>query len=82
LCLGWSQYKLAKEIARLRGEPADSNAAKRFGTTVKQAIATPDKSSMETLERIVKAMGGELFIRWEEKENVVTGYTEIKVSDD
>ncbi len=77
--LGWSQYRLTQEFCKERGETSDPSSVKRFGSAVKRALQNPSKSSMENIERLIKAMGGELVIRWTETEEVVTGHREVEL---
>lgn len=78
--LGWSAYRVAKEIARLKGEEDQISRPTRYATAVRQALENPDNSSFRTIESLIAAMGGQLIIRWEQREEVVTGIQEVKVS--
>lgn len=76
--LGWTQYRLAQEIDKLRGA---QKGAGNYTSTVKKVLDNPEKSQSKTLEDLVKAMGGELFIKWKKTEPVVVDYEEVKFSD-
>lgn len=78
--LGWSKYRLTQEYCRVRGEATDSTSIKRYESTIRRALENPNKSSSEVIETLIKAMDGQQFIRWQTKEEVVTGYADIKVS--
>lgn len=79
--LDWTTYKLAQEVGKVRNEV--------YGDTIEnprtlingldKALENPDASSLKTIEAVIRAMGGELVIRWTETETVVTGQREVKV---
>ena len=75
--LGWTQYRLAQELDKIRGE--DKGAA-NYASTVKKALGNPENSKAKTLEDLISAMGGELIVRWSHKEEVVSSYEEVKIS--
>jgi hypothetical protein len=78
--LDWSAYKLAQEFARLREqEEGVEKKVTSFVTSVRQALDKPEKSSLKTIETIIKALDGELVIRWKQKAEVVTGEKEVIV---
>jgi hypothetical protein len=76
--LGWSQYRLAQELDKLRGE---DKGAGNYTSTVKKVLGKPEDSKAKTLEDLIKAMGGELIVRWEKTEQVIVSYEEVKLSD-
>jgi len=78
--MGWSRYKLTQEYCRVRGEPTDPSSIKRYEGTIKRALEDPNKSSTEVIELIIKALDGEQLIRWNTREEVLTGQEEVKVS--
>lgn len=78
--LGWSRYRLTQEYCRVRGDATDPSTVKRFESTVKRAVQNPNKSSTEVIESIIKALDGEQVIRWNTREEVLTGQEEVKVS--
>ncbi len=78
--LGWTAYRLAQEVARLRSE--EEGAQKKvtsFVSSVRQALDTPDTSSLKTIETLIKALDGELVIRWKERTEVITGEREVLI---
>ncbi len=78
--LDWTAYKLAQEFARVRNEEEGiDKKATSFATSVRQALAKPEKSSLKTIETIIKALDGEIVIRWKQKAEVVTGEKEVVV---
>ncbi len=76
--LGWTQYRLAQELDKLRGE---EKGAGNYSSTVKKVLSNPSSTRAKTLEDLIKAMGGELFIRWEKTEEIVVNHEEVKFSD-
>lgn len=79
--LGWTAYRLAQEVGRVRqsvfGEEPKKPA--NLVTAVEKVLDDPNKSSFKNVEAAIKAMGGELIIRWETKEQVVVGHEEVKL---
>lgn len=60
--LGWSYNKLAVKVAQIR--QTDTN---RIKTGVIKSIQNPGKASLDSLEAITQAMGGNLSITWVDK---------------
>lgn len=78
--LDWTAYKLAQEFARIREqEEGVEKKVTSFVTSVRQALDKPEKSSLKTIETMIKALDGELVIRWKQKEEIVTGEKEVRV---
>ncbi len=78
--LRWSAYKLAQEVSRLRSqEEGEEKKVTSFVSSVRQALEKPDNSSLKTIETLIKALDGELIIRWKEKKEIVTGEREVRV---
>lgn len=78
--LGWSAYKLAQIVSQLRAEEeGKEKKVTSFVSSVRQALNNPDSSSLKTIETLIKALDGELIIRWKQKEEVVTGSREVKI---
>lgn len=78
--LGWSAYKLAQEVSRLRSQEEErEKKVTSFVSSVRQALDKPDNSSLKTIETLIKALDGELIIRWKEKKEVVTGEREVRI---
>lgn len=70
--LGWTSYRLAREVARVRGQ-VYGDKIEKFSTlipSIERAIAAPERSSGKTLKCIVIALGGKSTIRWENKKTV------------
>ncbi len=63
---------------KLRGT---NKGAGNYTSTVKKVLDNPERSDSKTKEDLVKAMGGELFIKWKKTEPVVVDYEELKFSD-
>lgn len=78
--LGWSPYKLAQLVSKLRSkEEGKEKRVTSFVSSVRQALNNPDSSSLKTIETLIKALDGELIIRWKQKEEVVTGEREVRI---
>jgi hypothetical protein len=75
--LGWTPYRLAQEVDRVKGE---NKGTGNYTSTVTKVLSNPGQSQTRTLEAIVKAMGGEIFIRWSKTEIVTVAYEDVKVS--
>lgn len=77
--LGWSSYRLAQEVARVREELYNESFPnpRTLISTLERALEDPDKSSHKTIECIVKAMNGTVVFRWAKTDIVVTGYEEV-----
>ena len=78
--LGWSRYRLTQEYCRVRGEATTAESVKRYEGTVKRALENPNRSSTEVIEALVKALDGEQVIKWNNREEIVTGQDEVRVS--
>jgi len=76
--LEWTEYRLAQEIDKLRGT---NKGAGNYTSTVNKVLKSPENSQSKTLEDLVKAMGGELFIKWQKTKLVVVDHEEVKFSD-
>ena len=78
--LDWTAYKLAQKFTAVRAEEEGvEKKVSSFVTSVRQALARPERSSLRTIETIIKALDGELVIRWKQKKEVVTGEKEVIV---
>ena len=76
--LDWSAYKVAQEVTRLKAEEeGEDKKVTSYVSSVRQALANPERSSLKTIETIIKALDGEIVIRWKEKTEVVTGSREV-----
>ncbi len=66
--LGWSPYKLAQEVTKLRSEEeGEEKKVSNFVSLVRNALNKPDNSSLKTIETLIKALDGEIIIRWKQK---------------
>ena len=78
--LGWSAYRLAQEVSKLRSqEEEQQKKVTSFVSSVRQALEKPDNSSLKTIETLIKALDGEIIIRWKERKEVVIGEREVKI---
>lgn len=78
--LGWTPYKLAQLVSQLRSvEEGKEKKVTSFVSSVRQALNNPDSSSLKTIETLIKALDGELIIRWKQKKEIVTGEREVKI---
>ena len=79
--LGWTAYKLAHEVSKIRvsvfGE--EEKKGTHLVTAVSNVLENPNASSFKNVESAVRAMGGEIIIRWQTVEQVVTGHEEVKL---
>lgn len=71
--LGWTLYKLAKEFSKLREQKGvkptiTPNQAIRYHSAIGKAMENPANSKLETIQDIVRVLGGELYIVWQSKE--------------
>ena len=78
--LGWSAYKLAQEVSKLRSqEEEQEKKVTSFVSSVRQALDKPDNSSLKTIETLIKALDGEIIIRWKERKKIVIGEREVRI---
>jgi len=78
--LGWSAYRLAQEVSKLRSqEEEQEKKVTSFVSSVRQALEKPDNSSLKTIETLIKALDGEIIIRWKERKEIVIGEREVKI---
>lgn len=77
--LGWTEYRLAKEAGQIRVEEfgEKEKAPSSLVTSVSKVIESPNTSQFKNVEAVIKAMGGELIIKWPQVE--VTGHKEVKL---
>lgn len=84
--LGWTTYKLAHEVAKLREELYGEKVAnpKSLISGLEKAIENPDKSSQRNIELIIRAMNGKPMIEWDELEIVmkVVGHELVEIEPD
>ncbi len=79
--LGWTAYRLAQEVSKVRVSVFREEEKKpaTLVTAVTKVLDSPNTSSFKNVKAAIHAMGGELIIRWETVETVVTGHEEIKL---
>ena len=77
--LGWTEYRLAKETSQVRFEQMGENqkSPSSLVTSVSKVIENPNTSQFKNVEAVIKAMGGELIIRWPQVE--VVSHEEVKL---
>jgi hypothetical protein len=64
--LGYSQYKVTQEVCKLRAEGDEIPPVTRFNSSIGKALEDPQNVKLYIIEDLVKALGGELIIRWHE----------------
>ena len=76
--LGWTEYRLAKEVSQVRADEFGENkkTPSSLVTSVAKVIEDPNTSQFKNVEAAIKAMGGELVIRWETEE-IIKGQREV-----
>ncbi|MEP0923475.1 hypothetical protein [Leptolyngbya sp. ST-U4] len=63
--LGWTPYRLAQEIIRIRQERGEEPpTVQGLESSLRKALKEPESKSQQTNDDIVKALGGESIIRW------------------
>ena len=65
--LGWRVFHLAKLVSEIRAKRGTTTTASRVNSTIAKAIDNPAKSSLETLDDVVTALGGEINIVWDNR---------------
>ena len=61
--LGWTLYKLAKKYAEITGE--ENSPATRYHSAIGKFFEEPERSKLKTVENVIKALGGEIIIIWD-----------------
>lgn len=61
--LGWTLYKVAKKYAEILKQ--DSPAV-RYHTAISKCFEIPQKSKLQTVENIIKSLGGKLYVVWDD----------------
>jgi hypothetical protein len=70
--LGWTKYRLAQEVLRIRQQRGETVTFQSIESAVRKALANPDKASAQANDDLVEAMNGEVVIRWQ-------SYKEVKI---
>lgn len=68
--LGYSQYRLTQEICKLRAEDGEVPPVTKYQSSIRQAIADPDNVKHRIVEDLVKALDGEIVVRWNNRQEV------------
>lgn len=69
--LGFTQYRLTKEICQMRTKDGEEvPPVTRYNSSIRQAVQDPENVKFQIIEDVVKAMGGEIVIRWHNIEEV------------
>ncbi|NJP11680.1 MAG: hypothetical protein HC866_21250 [Leptolyngbyaceae cyanobacterium RU_5_1] len=68
--LGFSEYRVTKEVCQLRAQDGEVPPITKYHSSIRQAIDKPENVKFYIIEDIVKAMGGEIVIRWHNIEEV------------
>ena len=74
--LGWTNYRLAQELDTIR---QTNKGAGNYTSTVDKFVQSPDSSRTKTFLDLVKAMGGEIVIKWKVTEEVIVEHQEVKL---
>jgi hypothetical protein len=61
--LDWTQYKLAQEVMKLK---AMDGPATNLSSSIARWLKQPENAKVENLRDVVKALGGEIVIRFPE----------------
>lgn len=79
--LGLTTYKLAQEVSKIRATVFGEAEKKPTSlvTSVSNVIENPNTSSFKNVEAAIRAMNGELIVRWKNVEEVVVGHEEIEL---
>lgn len=79
--LGLTAYKLAQEVSKIRVSVFGEEEKKPTSlvTSVSKVIENPNTSSFKNVEAAIRAMNGELIVRWKNVEEVVVGHEEIEL---
>jgi hypothetical protein len=62
--LGMTQYKLTQAICELRAEGGEVPPVTRYQSSVRKALMDPQHVTYYVIEDLIKAMDGEIIIRW------------------
>jgi hypothetical protein len=76
--LGLSVAEVAQTVSELRSqEYGEEKEPVAIYSSVRRGIAAPDTVSLKNFKLLVKAMGGEVVIRWAQTESVVSGHEDV-----
>lgn len=68
--LGYTQYKLTKQICQMRAEGDEIPPVTRYNSTVGKALDNPLHVKYYIIQDLIKAMDGEIVIRWNNPDEV------------
>lgn len=68
--LGYTQYKLTQEICKLRAQDGVVPPVSKYQSSIRLAIAQPEQVKTQIVLDIIKALGGEVVIRWNNPQEV------------
>lgn len=71
--LGYSQYRLTKEVCKLRAQDGKAPPVSKYQSSIRQAIVDPNSVKHYIIKDVIKAMGGELIVRWNNHEDIKAG---------
>lgn len=71
--LGYTRYRLTKEVCELRAKDGTIPPVSKYQTSIKQAMEDPTGVKFYIIEDLIKAMGGEIIIRWTNHEDIKAG---------
>jgi len=76
--LGLSVADVAQVVSELRRqEYGEEKAAAAVYSSVRRGLALPETVTMKNFKLLVKALGGEVVIRWAQTESVVSGHEDV-----
>jgi hypothetical protein len=64
--LGYSQYRVTQEICKLRANGDEIPPVTRYNSSIIKALTDPQNVKFYVIEDLIKALGGEIIIRWHE----------------
>ena len=68
--LDFSQYRLTQEVCKLRAEGDEIPPVSRYQSSIRKAITDPQHVKLYIIQDMVKALDGEIIIRWNNREEV------------
>lgn len=68
--LGYTQYKVTQAVCKLRAEDGIVPPVTRYNSSITKALDDPQNVKFYILEDLVKALDGEIVIRWNNPQEV------------
>jgi hypothetical protein len=68
--LGITQYKLTQAVCQLRAEAGVVPPVTRYQSSVRKALLDPQHVTYYVIEDLVKALDGEIIVRWNNRTDV------------